>query len=106
MVLTDHNIAICWVWVAYIVKLCVCVRYMVVWWCAEVANCPSARVLNAGAFAARAVCGGVVLREVELTSISQQTTTEGTPLSAAAPTCTRTDPMHRSGRRNLSRDVP
>ena len=62
MVLTDHNIAICWVWVAYIVKLCVCVRYMVVWWCAEVANCPSARVLNAGAFAARAVCGGVVLQ--------------------------------------------
>ena len=45
-------------------------------------------------------------REVELTSISQQTTTEGTPLSATAPTCTRTDPMHRSGRHNLSRDVP
>ena len=62
MVLTDHNIAICWVWVAYIVRLCVCVRYMVVWWCAEVANCPSAQVLNAGAFAARAVCGGVVLQ--------------------------------------------
>ena len=61
MVLTDHNIAICWVWVAYIVKLCVCVRYMVVWWCAEVANCPSARVLNAGAFAARAVCGGAIV---------------------------------------------
>ena len=58
----DHNTATCWVGVAYIARLGVCVRYMVVWWCAEVANCPSARVLNAGAFAARAVCGGVVLQ--------------------------------------------
>ena len=64
MVLTDHNIAICWVWVAYIVKLCVCVRYMVVCTCAEVANCPTARWVNAGAFGARgrALCGGVVLQ--------------------------------------------
>ena len=58
----DHNIAMCWVEVAYIVRLCVCVRYMVVWLCTEAANCPPERVLNAGAFAVGALCGGVVLQ--------------------------------------------
>ena len=66
MVPADHNIAVCWVGVAYTVKLCVFVRYAVVRWCEEVANCPSARVLNTGAFAARAVCGGVVLQSGRL----------------------------------------
>ena len=42
----DHNIAMCWVEVAYIVRLCMCVRYMVVWTCAEVANCSPARVVK------------------------------------------------------------
>ena len=55
MVPADHNFATCWVGVAYIVRLGVCVRYMVVWACAEAANCPSAQVLNVGAFAAGAV---------------------------------------------------
>ena len=51
MVPADHNFATCWVGVAYIVRLGVCVRYMVVWLCTEVANCPPERVLNAAAFA-------------------------------------------------------
>ena len=42
----DHNTATCWVGVAYIVRLGVCVRYMVVCTCAEVANCPPARVVK------------------------------------------------------------
>ena len=42
----DHNTATCWVGVAYIVRLGVCVRYMVVWACAEPANCPPARVVK------------------------------------------------------------
>ena len=62
MVQADHNFATCWVGVAYIVRLGVCVRYMVVWLCTEVANCPPERVLNAGVFAVGAVCGGVVLQ--------------------------------------------
>ena len=62
MVPADHNFAACWVGVAYIVRLGVCVRYMVVWLCTEAANCPPERVLNAGAFAVGALCGGVVLQ--------------------------------------------
>ena len=46
LVPADHNIAMCWVRVAYIVSLCVCARYIVVWTCAEVANCSPARVEN------------------------------------------------------------
>ena len=42
----DHNTATCRVGVAYIVRLGVCVRYMVVCTCAEVANCPPARVVK------------------------------------------------------------
>ena len=42
----DHNTATCWVGVAYIVRLGVCVRYMVVCTCAEVANRPPARVVK------------------------------------------------------------
>ena len=49
MVTTDTHIAICWVGGAYMVRLRVCVRCMVVWRCDKVANAPRVRVVNAGA---------------------------------------------------------
>ena len=49
MVTTDTYIAMYWVCGAYMVRLRVCVRCMVVWRCAKVANAPCVRVVNAGA---------------------------------------------------------
>ena len=49
MVTTDTYMAMYWVCGAYMVRLRVCVRCMVVWRCAKVANAPCVRVVNAGA---------------------------------------------------------
>ena len=79
MVTTDINIAMYWVSVAYMVMLRVFVRCMVVWRCAEVANAPCVRLVNAGAYGAVVVlcalasccssvvsCGCLVLKNTQL----------------------------------------
>ena len=81
MVTTDINIAMYWVSVAYMVMLCVFVRCMVVWRCAEVANAPCVRLVNAGAYGAVVVlcalasccssvvsCGCLVLKNTQMNS--------------------------------------